>query len=41
MTILKSEKIGFKIKGITRYKERYFIMMKGTIYQENNDYKLI
>lgn len=35
MIILISDKMDFKIKIVTRYKEVYFIMLKGSIYQED------
>ena len=35
VTVLISEKIEFKIKTITRNKEGHYIMIKGSIHQEN------
>ena len=35
VTILKSDKIDLKIKNITRYKEGHYIMIKGSIQEEN------
>ena len=34
-TIFISDKIGFKIKKVTRYKERHYIMIKGSIQEED------
>ena len=34
-TILTSDKIDFKIKTVTRYKERHYIMIKGSIQEED------
>ena len=35
VTILKSDKIDLKIKNITRYKEGHYIMIKGSIQEED------
>ena len=35
MAILISEKIDFKIKSITRDKERHYIMNKGSVKEED------
>ena len=35
VTILRSDKIDLKIKKITRDKERHYIMIKGSIQEEN------
>lgn len=35
MAKLKSDKLGFKTKIVTRDKEGHFIMMKVSIYQKN------
>ena len=35
MAILISDKIDFKIKKITRDKDGYYIVIKGTIHQED------
>ena len=35
VTILKSDKIDLKIKNITRYKEGHYIMINGSIQEED------
>ena len=35
VTILKSDKIDLKIKNITKYKEGHYIMIKGSIQEED------
>ena len=35
VTILKSDKIHLKIKNITKYKEGHYIMIKGSIQEED------
>ena len=39
VAVLLSDKIDFKTKATVRDKERHYIMIKGTIQQENNPSK--
>ena len=39
--ILISDKVDFKIKKVMRNKERQYIMIKGTLHQEDITYKYI
>lgn len=35
VAILTTDKINFKSKTVTRYKEDHYVMIKGSIYQED------
>ena len=41
VAILVSNKIDFKIKTVTRDKEGHYIMIKGSIQEEDNNYKCL